>query len=118
MVQGNSLGLPHFEAPVATNSIGTFFWFMYLSVAPSSYFFCANAAREPESIVAAERPPTKVRLVVFMVILPVGFTPSTTPHSLLKRWSLASGRAGRRQPLARCLRACSLAFASGLRMLR
>ena len=33
MVHGNSLGLPHFEAPVATNSMGTFFWFMYLWIA-------------------------------------------------------------------------------------
>ena len=33
MVHGNSLGLPHFEAPVATNSCGTFFWFMYLWIA-------------------------------------------------------------------------------------
>ena len=27
------MGLPHFEAPVATNSMGTFFWFMYLWIA-------------------------------------------------------------------------------------
>ena len=33
MVQGNSFGLPHLEAPVATNSCGTFFWFMYLWMA-------------------------------------------------------------------------------------
>ncbi len=33
MVQGKFLGSPHFDAPVATNSIGTFFWFMYLWIA-------------------------------------------------------------------------------------
>ena len=33
MVHGKSLGLPHFEAPVATKSCGTFFWFMYLWIA-------------------------------------------------------------------------------------
>jgi branched-chain amino acid transport system substrate-binding protein len=33
IVHGNSLGLPHFDAPVATNNIGTFFWFMYLWIA-------------------------------------------------------------------------------------
>ncbi len=27
------MGLPHFEAPVATKSCGTFFWFMYLWMA-------------------------------------------------------------------------------------
>ena len=29
MVHGNSLGMPHFDAPVATKSCGTFFWFRY-----------------------------------------------------------------------------------------
>ena len=33
MVQGNSFGWPHFEAPVATNSCGTFLPFMYLWIA-------------------------------------------------------------------------------------
>ncbi len=33
MVHGKFLGSPHFDAPVATNSIGTFFWFMYLWIA-------------------------------------------------------------------------------------
>ncbi len=33
MVQGNSLGLPQIEAPVATNSCGTFLPFRYLWMA-------------------------------------------------------------------------------------
>src|SRR5262245_19148609 len=33
MVHGNSLGLPHFEAPVDTKRCGTFFWLTYLWIA-------------------------------------------------------------------------------------
>ena len=33
MVHGKFLGSPHFDAPVATKSCGTFFWFMYLWIA-------------------------------------------------------------------------------------
>ncbi len=33
MVQGKSFGSFHLVAPVATNSCGTFFWFMYFWIA-------------------------------------------------------------------------------------
>jgi hypothetical protein len=40
-------------------------------VAPLSYFFCANAAREPESNANADAPPTNPRLLVLKENLPV-----------------------------------------------
>jgi hypothetical protein len=40
-----------------------------VSVAPLSYFFCANAT-EPENNAAADTPPTKPRLLVFTHDLP------------------------------------------------
>ncbi len=33
MVHGKFFGSPHLVAPVATNSCGTFFWFMYFWIA-------------------------------------------------------------------------------------
>ena len=64
MVHGKSLGLPHFDAPVATKSCGTFFWFMYLWIAvlhavPSvlwvhSTFSCSTSWRIISTVLGGE----------------------------------------------------------------
>jgi hypothetical protein len=41
-----------------------------VSLAPLSYFFCANAARDPESNANADAPPTNPRLLVIKERLP------------------------------------------------
>jgi hypothetical protein len=51
-----------------------------VSVAPLSYFFCANACVVPDNTAAADTPPMNVRLLVFTDLTSHVLAPDFSPE--------------------------------------